>query len=140
MRQQLGRFGLSGNHHLQPICKLSSGQKAHTSVEGLFHDLLPTIPVVFSMQSSLKPEQMRQQLGRFGLSGHHHLQPICKLSSGQKAHTSVKRLFHDLVPTVPIVFSVQSGLKPELVRQQLGKVWVLWAPSPAAHVQAQWSP
>ena len=24
-------------------------------------------------------------LGRFGLSGHHHLQPICKLSGGQKA-------------------------------------------------------
>ena len=36
-------------------------------------------------QSGLKPEQMRQQLGRFGLSGHHHLQPICKLSGGQKA-------------------------------------------------------
>jgi hypothetical protein len=28
---------------------------------------------------------MRQQLGRFGLSGHHHLQPITKLSGGQKA-------------------------------------------------------
>ena len=28
---------------------------------------------------------MRQQLGRFGLSGHHHLQPICKLSGGQKS-------------------------------------------------------
>ena len=37
------------------------------------------------MQAGLKPEQMRQQLGRFGLSGHHHLQPICKLSGGQKA-------------------------------------------------------
>lgn len=24
-------------------------------------------------------------LGRFGLSGHHHLTPICKLSGGQKA-------------------------------------------------------
>jgi len=33
----------------------------------------------------MKPEQMRAQLGRFGLSGHHHLQPICKLSGGQKA-------------------------------------------------------
>lgn len=40
---------------------------------------------IVSMQSGLKPEQMRQQLGRFGLSGHHHLQPICKLSGGQKA-------------------------------------------------------
>ena len=28
---------------------------------------------------------MRAYLGRFGLSGHHHLQPICKLSGGQKA-------------------------------------------------------
>ena len=28
---------------------------------------------------------MRAQLGRFGLAGHHHLQPICKLSGGQKA-------------------------------------------------------
>ncbi|KAK9820427.1 hypothetical protein WJX72_010224 [[Myrmecia] bisecta] len=36
-------------------------------------------------QSGLKPEQMRANLGRFGLSGHHHLQPICKLSGGQKA-------------------------------------------------------
>ena len=36
-------------------------------------------------QAGLKPEQMRAQLGRFGLSGHHHLQPICKLSGGQKA-------------------------------------------------------
>eukprot|EP00884_Botryococcus_braunii_P021886 jgi/Botrbrau1/8381/Bobra.0237s0004.1 len=36
-------------------------------------------------EAGLKPEQMRAQLGRFGLSGHHHLQPICKLSGGQKA-------------------------------------------------------
>ena len=36
-------------------------------------------------QAGLKPEQMRGQLGRFGLSGHHHLQPIAKLSGGQKA-------------------------------------------------------
>ena len=28
---------------------------------------------------------MRAMLGRFGLSGHHHLQPIVKLSGGQKA-------------------------------------------------------
>ena len=33
----------------------------------------------------MKGEQFRAQLGRFGLSGHHHLQPICKLSGGQKA-------------------------------------------------------
>jgi ATP-binding cassette subfamily F protein 1 len=28
----------------------------------------------------LKPEGMRAMLGRFGLSGHHHLTPIVKLS------------------------------------------------------------
>ena len=28
---------------------------------------------------------MRAKLGKFGLSGHHHLTPICKLSGGQKA-------------------------------------------------------
>ncbi len=36
-------------------------------------------------ETHLKPEQMRAMLGRFGLSGHHHLTPICKLSGGQKA-------------------------------------------------------
>ncbi len=35
--------------------------------------------------SGLRPEDVRAKLGRFGLSGHHHLQPICKLSGGQKA-------------------------------------------------------
>lgn len=28
MRAKLGRFGLEGQHHLTPICKLSGGQKA----------------------------------------------------------------------------------------------------------------
>ena len=36
-------------------------------------------------QAGLKPEQMRALLGRFGLEGHNHLQPILKLSGGQKA-------------------------------------------------------
>ena len=44
-----------------------------------------TCPLAGGAQAGLKPEQMRAQLGRFGLSGHHHLQPICKLSGGQKA-------------------------------------------------------
>lgn len=35
--------------------------------------------------SGLRPEEIRAKLGKFGLSGHHHLQPICKLSGGQKA-------------------------------------------------------
>lgn len=30
--------------------------------------------------AGLKPEGMRAMLGRFGLSGQHHLTPICKLS------------------------------------------------------------
>jgi energy-coupling factor transporter ATP-binding protein EcfA2 len=33
-------------------------------------------------ESGLKPEQMRAMLGRFGLSGQHHLTPIVKLSGG----------------------------------------------------------
>ena len=28
MRAKLGKFGLGGQHHLTPICKLSGGQKA----------------------------------------------------------------------------------------------------------------
>lgn len=39
----------------------------------------------FSASTGLRAEQARAQLGRFGLAGHHHLQPICKLSGGQKA-------------------------------------------------------
>ena len=31
-------------------------------------------------EAGLKPEQMRAMLGKFGLSGHHHLTPIVKLS------------------------------------------------------------
>jgi ATPase subunit of ABC transporter with duplicated ATPase domains len=31
-------------------------------------------------EAGLKPEGMRAMLGRFGLSGHHHLTPIVKLS------------------------------------------------------------
>eukprot|EP00775_Hariotina_reticulata_P013703 gene13703-13825_t len=36
-------------------------------------------------EAGLKPEGMRAMLGKFGLSGHHHLTPIVKLSGGQKA-------------------------------------------------------
>ena len=35
--------------------------------------------------SGLRQEEIRTKLGKFGLSGHHHLQPIMKLSGGQKA-------------------------------------------------------
>lgn len=39
----------------------------------------------YSSSTGLRAEQARAQLGRFGLAGHHHLQPICKLSGGQKS-------------------------------------------------------
>lgn len=32
------------------------------------------------LQSGLRMDGLRRMLGRFGLSGHHHLQPIAKLS------------------------------------------------------------
>jgi len=39
-------------------------------------------------QSGHKMEGMRSMLGRFGLSGHHHLQPIAKLSGAPRAPSS----------------------------------------------------
>lgn len=36
-------------------------------------------------ESGKRMEELRAMLGRFGLSGHHHLQPIVKLSGGQKS-------------------------------------------------------
>lgn len=35
-------------------------------------------------EAGLKPEGMRAMLGRFGLSGHHHLTPIVKLSGEEE--------------------------------------------------------
>lgn len=51
-------------------------------------------------ESGLKPEQMRAKLGKFGLSGQHHLTPICKLSGGQKAR---------------VVFAAISLLEPHIL-------------------------
>jgi ATP-binding cassette subfamily F protein 1 len=66
--------------------KLRIGRYAQHFVDALD---METNPIEYLMnrypEAGLKPEQMRAQLGRFGLSGHHHLQPICKLSGGQKA-------------------------------------------------------
>jgi ATP-binding cassette, subfamily F, member 1 len=65
---------------------LRVGRYAQHFVDALQMD---DTPVEYLMRrfptSGLRPEQMRAQLGRFGLAGHHHLQPICKLSGGQKA-------------------------------------------------------
>mmetsp|Transcript_25706 Transcript_25706/g.56007 ORF Transcript_25706/g.56007 Transcript_25706/m.56007 type:complete len:749 (-) Transcript_25706:104-2350(-) len=82
---------LSGD--LQPVSgesrrsfKLRVGRYAQHFVDAL---AMEDNPVEYLMnkypEAGLKPEQMRAMLGRFGLSGHHHLTPICKLSGGQKA-------------------------------------------------------
>jgi ATP-binding cassette subfamily F protein 1 len=66
--------------------KLRVGRYNQHFVDALSFD---TSPVEYLMNKfpteGLKPEDMRAKLGKFGLSGHHHLQPICKLSGGQKA-------------------------------------------------------
>ena len=50
---------------------------------------MDTNPVSYLLEKfpeeATKPEQMRAILGKFGLAGHNHLQPILKLSGGQKA-------------------------------------------------------
>eukprot|EP00891_Asterochloris_glomerata_P000401 jgi/Astpho2/401/Aster-03451 len=66
--------------------KLRIGRYAQHFVDALEMDVNPIEYLLNKFpESGLKNEQMRAQLGRFGLSGHHHLQPICKLSGGQKA-------------------------------------------------------
>jgi ATP-binding cassette subfamily F protein 1 len=66
--------------------RLRVGRYNQHFVDALSFD---TSPVEYLMNKyptdGLKPEDMRAKLGKFGLSGHHHLQPICKLSGGQKA-------------------------------------------------------
>uniref|UniRef100_A0A7S3QXV4 ABC transporter domain-containing protein n=1 Tax=Dunaliella tertiolecta TaxID=3047 RepID=A0A7S3QXV4_DUNTE len=66
--------------------KLRIGRYAQHFVDALSYD---ENPVEYLMnrfpESRMKPEQMRAMLGRFGLSGQHHLTPICKLSGGQKS-------------------------------------------------------
>ncbi len=66
--------------------KLRIGRYAQHFVDALAMDENPVEYLLSKYpESRLKPEQMRAMLGRFGLSGHHHLTPICKLSGGQKA-------------------------------------------------------
>jgi hypothetical protein len=43
----------------------------------------------------MRMEDMRAILGRFGLSGHHHLQPICKLSGARWLRTDRRWLRSD---------------------------------------------
>lgn len=66
--------------------KLRVGRYAQHFVDALKYDETPVEYLLMRHGSlGLKPEEMRARLGRFGLSGHHHLQPIAKLSGGQKA-------------------------------------------------------
>ena len=54
---------------------------------GCFWQLPLPLQFCFAPQqpaAGFKATEMRAMLGRFGLSGHHHLQPITKLSGGQK--------------------------------------------------------
>lgn len=66
--------------------KLRVGRYNQHFVDALAFDVSPVEYLMNKFpQAGLKAEDMRAKLGRFGLSGHHHLQPICKLSGGQKA-------------------------------------------------------
>mmetsp|Transcript_28799 Transcript_28799/g.52898 ORF Transcript_28799/g.52898 Transcript_28799/m.52898 type:complete len:685 (-) Transcript_28799:233-2287(-) len=66
--------------------KLRIGRYAQHFVDALSFDVNPVEYLMTKYpQAGLKPEGMRAILGKFGLSGQHHLTPICKLSGGQKA-------------------------------------------------------
>ncbi|KAK2080085.1 hypothetical protein QBZ16_002481 [Prototheca wickerhamii] len=66
--------------------KLRVGRYAQHFVDALSFDETPVDYLMNRFpEAGLKREEMRARLGKFGLSGHHHLQPICKLSGGQKA-------------------------------------------------------
>ncbi|KAL6782065.1 hypothetical protein ACKKBF_B10535 [Auxenochlorella protothecoides x Auxenochlorella symbiontica] len=66
--------------------KLRVGRYAQHFVDALSFDETPVEYLLNRFpEAGLRREDMRARLGRFGLSGHHHLQPICKLSGGQKA-------------------------------------------------------
>ena len=66
--------------------KLRIGRYNQHFVDALSFDITPVEYLLNKFpESGLKAEDMRAKLGKFGLSGHHHLQPICKLSGGQKA-------------------------------------------------------
>lgn len=64
--------------------KLRIGRYAQHFVDALSFDVNPVEYLMNKFpEAGLKPEQMRAMLGKFGLSGHHHLTPICKLSGAQ---------------------------------------------------------
>lgn len=66
--------------------KLRIGRYAQHFVDVLTLDVTPVHYLLEKFpDSGYRVEQMRAKLGKFGLSGHHHMQPIVKLSGGQKA-------------------------------------------------------
>lgn len=66
--------------------RLRIGRYSQHFVDQLAYDVHPVQYLLDKFpEAGLKPEQMRAELGKFGLSGQHHLTPICKLSGGQKA-------------------------------------------------------
>lgn len=66
--------------------KLRVGRYAQHFVDALEMDVNPIEYLLTKYpEAGMKAEQVRAILGKFGLSGHHHLTPICKLSGGQKA-------------------------------------------------------
>ena len=70
---------------LRPAAPRASSSAAleHVRLDPLVLTHPPTHPPR-APRAGLKATEMRAMLGRFGLSGHHHLQPIVKLSGGQK--------------------------------------------------------
>mmetsp|Transcript_22197 Transcript_22197/g.38379 ORF Transcript_22197/g.38379 Transcript_22197/m.38379 type:complete len:499 (-) Transcript_22197:49-1545(-) len=66
--------------------KLRVGRYSQHFVDVLQMDMNPVQYLLNTYpQCGLNPEQMRAKLGKYGLPGVNHLQPICKLSGGQKA-------------------------------------------------------
>ncbi len=65
--------------------KLRIGRYAQHFVDALSFDENPVEYLMNKFPTAgLKPEGMRAMLGRFGLSGQHHLTPICKLSGERR--------------------------------------------------------
>eukprot|EP01026_Neomeris_dumetosa_P069397 TRINITY_DN6861_c0_g1_i4.p1 TRINITY_DN6861_c0_g1~~TRINITY_DN6861_c0_g1_i4.p1 ORF type:complete len:740 (-),score=178.24 TRINITY_DN6861_c0_g1_i4:265-2484(-) len=66
-------------HHLR------IGRYAQHFVDLLKMEDTPVEYLMSRYPSYGKAEDCRAVLGKFGLKGHHHMQPICKLSGGQKS-------------------------------------------------------
>lgn len=84
--------------HLEPTAgesrrshKLRIGRYNQHFVDALAFDENPVEYLMNKFpEAGLKPEGMRAMLGRFGLSGHHHLTPIVKLSGGCQGRERVR--------------------------------------------------